>query len=62
MATLSWIAGTSGVWTTAANWSSDAVPGAGDTAVVDAPGSYLVSIPGTVSVGDLILDDRKDHS
>jgi hypothetical protein len=57
MATLSWITGTSGLWTTAANWSSDAVPGAGDTAVVNAPGSYLVSVPGTVSVGNAILDD-----
>jgi hypothetical protein len=57
MATLTWITGTSGLWTTAANWSSDAVPGAGDTAVVNVPGSYLVSVPGTVSVGNAILDD-----
>ena len=56
MATLSWITGTSGLWTTAANWSSDTVPGAGDTAVVNVPGNYLVDVLGNIGVGNVILD------
>ena len=50
MPTFTWTAGTTGLWTTAANWSSDQVPGAGDTALFILPGHYLVSVPGTVTV------------
>jgi Hint domain len=57
MATFTWTAATSGLWTTAANWSSGQVPGAGDTAVVTLPGNYLISIPGKVTVGSVVLDD-----
>jgi hypothetical protein len=57
MATLSWTASTSGLWTNALNWSSDQVPGAGETALVTLAGNYLVNVLGSVTVGSLVLDD-----
>ncbi len=51
----SWLAGTSGDWTLATGWSSGAQPGAGDTAVIAAPGSYVVTLFGTASVAGLTL-------
>ncbi|MFC1535696.1 FlgD immunoglobulin-like domain containing protein [Candidatus Neomarinimicrobiota bacterium] len=42
-------------WATAANWSGDAVPGAGDDVVIDLDGAY-VSIPyGPITIASLTL-------
>jgi hypothetical protein len=43
MATIKWLVG-SGTWNTAAKWSPNSVPGPTDDAVVDAAGSYTVTI------------------
>ena len=50
MATLSWTTGTSGLWTTASNWSPAQVPASGDSVLVTQPGAYLVTMPAAVSV------------
>ncbi len=47
MAIVSWRAGVSGSWTTAADWSAGAVPGAADDAVIGVGGSYTVSVTST---------------
>jgi hypothetical protein len=57
MTTYTWTADTSGLWTTAANWTPMLEPGAGDTALVTLPGAYLISEPTTAAVATLILDD-----
>ena len=48
MATIKWISG-NGSWTTASNWSPGTVPGSSDDAVIDASGTYTVTL------------DRHDH-
>ncbi len=50
-----WIAAGSGNWEDAANWSDDAVPGAGDVAVITATGDYTVTLNGDVDVEALVL-------
>jgi len=47
MAKVSWKSPVSASWTTKADWSSGAVPGAGDDAVLAVPGAYTVSIAST---------------
>jgi hypothetical protein len=37
LAAISWVSTTSGSWDVASNWSTDAVPGAGDDVVIDVP-------------------------
>ncbi len=58
MSTIDWAAGLSGLWTTAANWVGDTVPGASDTAVIDAASSrhYTVTLNSPVMVGGIVLD------
>ena len=55
--TISWNAGTSGLWNTAANWSPAQVPGAADDAAIAAAGNYLVLANGSVAVNSLTLND-----
>jgi hypothetical protein len=55
MATLTWISTGLGLWSTAANWSSDQVPGAGDTALFNLTGNNLIDLPGTATVGSVVL-------
>ena len=57
MATISWING-SGNWSTAADWSTGALPGLADGAVISAPGAYTVSITSSISVGSIAIDDN----
>jgi len=47
-----WIAGT-GSWETAANWSPAIVPGIADNAIIDASGTYTVTINSNASVKSL---------
>ena len=56
MATDRWL-GSSGDWSTPANWSTDAVPGPSDEAVIAAPGSYTVTVSTSESVGSVLLND-----
>jgi uncharacterized repeat protein (TIGR01451 family) len=49
-----WIAG-SGNWETPANWSPAVVPSTNDNAIIDAPGSYTVTINSLASVASLNL-------
>ena len=58
MSTIDWAAGLSGLWTSAANWVGDTVPGASDTAVIDAAASrhYTVTLNSPVMVGGIVLD------
>jgi collagen type I alpha len=57
MTTISWAAGTSGSWTTGANWSPAQVPGSGDDAVIDVDlaGAYVVTV-GDAIVHSVTLD------
>ncbi len=38
LTTINWTSPTSGSWDVAANWSTDTVPGSGDSVVIDVPG------------------------
>ncbi len=55
MATISWTPGLSGDWTLASGWGGGVLPGSGDTAVLAGTGSYVVTLFGAQSVGNLIL-------
>jgi phage baseplate assembly protein gpV len=50
-----WIAGGSGDWGDATNWSDNQVPGAGDIALIDADGDYTVTLGNDVVIEALIL-------
>ena len=54
--TISWKSAQSGNWTVATNWSPTQVPAAGDDALIDLPGAYLVAV-GAATVQTLTLDD-----
>jgi hypothetical protein len=58
MAMITWATGVSGTWTAASDWTGGVVPGLSDTAVIDDPGRYSVTIDTPVVVGGLILDDK----
>jgi hypothetical protein len=48
--------GTDAKWTTAANWSGDIAPAAGDTALFDTTSAKDAQIPTAVSINSLILN------
>ena len=54
-ATITWTNAVSGDWSVPANWSPNQVPGANDTALINTPGSYSVSVSDNESVSNLIL-------
>ena len=56
MATNHWI-GVSGDWSTASDWSADAVPGPSDKAAIDSAGSYTVTVSTLDTVGSVVLND-----
>lgn len=56
MVVITWTSAASGNWSTASNWSGGLVPGAGDDAVVNLPGAYLITVSG-VTVNSLTLND-----
>src|SRR3984957_14254407 len=58
MAGFFWIAG-DGTWSTAANWTANAVPGSSDDAFISAPGGYTVSITSPISVGSVTISDAQ---
>ncbi len=53
-ATIIWTNSASGGWNNAANWNPNAVPGAGDTAIITNAG-VAVSLNGATTVGAIIL-------
>ncbi len=55
MAVITWTPGASGDWTFAGGWGGGVLPGAGDTAVLAGTGSYVVTLFGAQSVGNLVL-------
>ena len=54
-ATLVWTNTAGGLWSTAANWLPNAVPGAGDTAIITNAATYTVTLDGAVTVNTLVL-------
>ena len=60
-ATVTWINTDGGLWTEAANWSPNQVPGPTDTAVITEPGEYTVEVRGTIVVGGLTLGTETEH-
>src|SRR6516225_725498 len=55
MATIYWLTGASGDWSRGSNWVGGVVPGTGDDAVIDASGSYIVTISTAISANSLTL-------
>jgi hypothetical protein len=51
----SWNAAVSGLWTTAANWSTGFVPTSSDNVCITAGGTYTVTIEGTASAATVTL-------
>src|ERR1017187_1834534 len=54
-AILTWTNTSGGNWNVAQNWSPNAVPGAGDTALVNSPGTYVVNVTAAASVASLTV-------
>jgi hypothetical protein len=55
MASITWN-GTSGNWTTAADWIGGVAPGAGDTANFTGAGAYTVTLYSAAAVGGVVMD------
>jgi hypothetical protein len=51
----SWVSPIGGSWTTAGNWSSNAVPTASDDVCIEVSGTYTVTLPASASVHSLTL-------
>lgn len=49
-ATVAWTGAASGNWSTAANWSTNSVPGANDDVVINPAGALTITVDGTQSV------------
>jgi hypothetical protein len=56
MATIKWITG-NGSWTTASKWNTGTVPGSSDDAVIDASGSYTVTLSVPITVNSIAISD-----
>ncbi len=54
-ATLTWTNTAGGDWASATNWSPNAIPGSGDTAVINASGTYAVRVDGSRTVGTVVM-------
>ena len=59
MATIQWLTGVSGDWSQGSDWAGGVAPGAGDDAVIDASGSYTVTISTAISANSLTLNDSQ---
>jgi hypothetical protein len=56
MATIKWITG-NGSWNTASKWDTGTVPGSFDDAVIDASGSYTVTLGVPITVNSIAISD-----
>src|SRR5690349_12119637 len=54
-ATVTWTNTAGGSWTDAANWTPNQAPGAADQAVITNAGTYVVTIPASVTIGGLTV-------
>jgi hypothetical protein len=54
-ATLTWNNTGGGNWNVAGNWTPNGVPGAADTAVITAPGTYVVSVNDAESAASITI-------
>jgi hypothetical protein len=54
-ATRTWLNTSGGLWSNAGNWSGGFVPGAGDTALINANGTYSVTLDTTAEVASLTI-------
>jgi fibronectin-binding autotransporter adhesin len=50
-----WINGAGGAWTTGANWNTGSVPTSADNAIIDAPGTYTVTLTSAQTVQSLTI-------
>ena len=57
MAAVSWKSAVAGNWTTAADWSTGAVPGAADAVTIGVSGYYTVTLTTLVTVGSIAVSD-----
>ena len=57
MAAVHWKKAVSGDWTTAADWSTGAVPGAGDSATIGIAGVYTVFLTTPITVHSITIGD-----
>jgi hypothetical protein len=57
MATINWKTGVSGTWETASDWSTGAVPAAGDDVSINVGGTYTVTIAAAASAHSLTIGD-----
>jgi hypothetical protein len=58
MTTYTWSTGTTGIWSASTNWTPTGVPGMGDDAVIDAAGTYVVTVTtGTPAAANSITLD-----
>ncbi|MBA3812639.1 MAG: hypothetical protein H0X27_13550 [Caulobacteraceae bacterium] len=57
MKPIHWINSAGGDFQDGGDWSGAAVPGARNRAVIDAPGTYTVTLSSAVAVKSLILND-----
>jgi hypothetical protein len=60
MAEADWVSATGGSWTDPSNWligGTNAVPGAGDDAVIATTGNYRVEVRAAIGVGSIALSD-----
>jgi hypothetical protein len=55
MATIHWISSTDGDWNNPADWNPNSVPGPADHAIIDASGSYTVSVSGPEAANELTI-------
>jgi hypothetical protein len=58
MTAIHWTNSTGGDFADGADWSGGVVPGAGDNAVIDASGTYTVTLVSAEAVQSLVLNDR----
>jgi len=56
-----WTAGGDGNWHVGANWSGGEIPGEGEYAVINAPGSYTVTLASDVTVLGLMLGNAEGN-
>ena len=58
MAAISWKSATSQNWTTAADWSTGAVPGSADDATISVAGTYQVTIDSADAAHSVTLNNK----
>jgi alpha-N-arabinofuranosidase len=55
LSTVTWASAAGGSWSTAADWSTHALPQSGDDVVIDQPGNIQITVSGSVSVNSVTV-------